>query len=67
MYKRSDPALDLNRLRNVEMFKMRQFQVISGKKLMVFTWARLFKHRYIFLRLKKAFLKHFKNTVHSID
>jgi hypothetical protein len=33
--KQSDPTLDLNRLRNVEIFKMSQFEPISGKKLRV--------------------------------
>jgi hypothetical protein len=34
--KRSDPTLDLNRLRNVEIFKMSQFEQITGKKLRVY-------------------------------
>jgi hypothetical protein len=48
------------------MFKMSQFEPISGKKLRVFPSARLFKHRYIFLRLKAAFTRHFINSVNSI-
>jgi hypothetical protein len=48
------------------MFKMRQFEPISGKKLRVFPEARCLKHRYIFWRLKKVFLRHFITTGHSI-
>jgi hypothetical protein len=67
LYKQSDPTLDLNRLRNVEMFKMSQFEPISGKKLRVFPEARFLKHRYIFLRLKKELRRHFINTVRSMN
>jgi hypothetical protein len=35
MFKKSDSTLDLNQLRNVEMFKMSQFKPVSGKKLRV--------------------------------
>jgi hypothetical protein len=33
MRKWSDPTLDLNRLKNAEMFNLSQFEPISGKKL----------------------------------
>jgi hypothetical protein len=66
MYEQSDPTLDMNRLRNVEMFKMSQFEPISIKKLRVFPETRFLKHRYIFLRLKTAFSRHFVSFAHSI-
>jgi hypothetical protein len=55
MYKRSDPTLDLNRLRNVEMFKMSQFEPIS---------FFLFAARICSERLQKAVLSNReRNTI----
>jgi hypothetical protein len=48
------------------MFKISQFEPISGKKLRVFPEALLFNHRYLFLRLKTAFSRYFTSAVHSI-
>jgi hypothetical protein len=51
---------------NVEMFKMSQFEPISGKKLRVLPEARFLKHRYILLRLKTEFLRHFIRSTRLI-
>jgi hypothetical protein len=42
------------------------FEPISGKKLRVFLEARFLKHRYIFLRFKTAFSRHFITIKHFI-
>jgi hypothetical protein len=39
---------------------------ISGKKLMVFPQTRFFKHRYIFLKLKTAFVRYLINMRHVL-
>jgi hypothetical protein len=40
---------------------------ISGKKLRVFSQARFFKRRHIFLRQKTAFARRIINIVHLFD
>jgi hypothetical protein len=47
-----------------QFFLLNENEPISGKKLRVFPQARFFKHRYILLRLKAAFSRHFINIKH---
>jgi hypothetical protein len=59
--------MDLNRLSNVEMFKMSQFEPISGKKLRVFPEARFFTTPLYFLEAEGSILKTlciFYNSIH---
>jgi hypothetical protein len=60
----SDPRLNRNWFRNVEMFKMSHFEPILGKKLRVFPEGSFFKHRYVFLRLTIAFARHIINIAY---